>query len=299
MRARQLNAVNLTAMLGSGLIFATLQYAPHARFHSTVSLDLLPAASETDSVSHNQVVWDRIVIDIAPPAAQLQNRPPLSAEGKRVASALAQQRLYDALTDEMLHHFKLFLYVSKADHGPLAQRMFVFDRQKHDALRLLYEWPVSTGREKTEANPAGRILSTFTPAGYYQLDRKRFYRHYRSVQWGEPMPYAMFFNWVERGRATGLAIHGVEGTDVARLGTRASAGCVRLAPQNARILFDLIRNKYKGAVPNFAFQRRSRTMMNNGELMRDAHGAPILTRGYKVLVLIENSGGGGSTAAML
>src|SRR5581483_2014360 len=111
----------------------------------------------------------------------------------KVAAARAEQRLRQTLTDDLLRHFKLFLYVSKAEHGALAQHMFVFDRQAHDTLHLLYAWPVSTGRDKIERTPTGLRVSTSTPAGYYQLDRKRFYEHYRSLQWDEAMQYAMFF----------------------------------------------------------------------------------------------------------
>ena len=49
------------------------------------------------------------------------------------------------------------------------------------------------------------------------------------------MPYAMFFNWENHGYQTGLAIHGATGDDIGLLGTRASAGCVRLSPENARV----------------------------------------------------------------
>lgn len=294
MRVAQRRAFDLTALLGAGLMLVVLQHAPHARFSSHVRLDIAPAQAE---VAPHAVVWDRIVIDLAPPS-HLRS-PNLTPGQRELAAARAEQRLREALTDDLLRHFKLFLYVSKADRGLLAQRMFVFDRQRHGALHLLYDWPVSTGRETVERNPAGRQLATDTPAGYYQLDRKRFYRHYRSAQWGEPMPYAMFFNWVDRGRKTGLAVHAANGVDIARLGSRASAGCVRLAPENARTLFELIRTRYKGAVPRFAFDRRSGTMSNDGELMRDAHGAVKLSKGYRVLVLIENTGGSGAVAAML
>lgn len=152
-----------------------------------------------------------------------------------------EQRLKDSLTSEMLANFDLFLYVSKADSGPWSQRMFVFQKQANGDLVLFNNWPVSTGREKIEFNAAGAKLPSFTPGGYYELDPKRFYPHYRSMQWNEPMPYAMFFNWVKDGDQTGLAIHAASGNDVAMLGNRASAGCVRLPPEAARQLFTLIK----------------------------------------------------------
>ena len=198
----------------------------------------------------------------------------------------------------MLEHFELFLYVSKADRGPLAQRMYVFQKDASGDLALLYNWPVSTGREQIEYNSAGARLPSFTPAGYYELDPVRMYPHYRSVQWDQPMPNAMFFNWVDHGNQTGLAIHGASGEDIGLLGTRASAGCVRLAPENARVLFSLIRENYKGLVPKFAYDKRTSTMANDGMLLHDSDGSLQLAQGYKVLVFIENYGGENVVAAL-
>jgi hypothetical protein len=285
---------DIAALFGAALLIAALPHASHT-FRSTVTLDL--TATQPDSIVEQKLVWDRVVIDLAP--NERITSPKLSPDQRHIAASRAEERLREALTDDLLRHFSLFLYVSKAEHGVLAQHMFVFDRQAHGTLHLLHAWPVSTGREQIEQSPSGVRLSTYTPAGYYQLDHKRIYEHYRSHQWGEPMPYAMFFNWVDKGRKTGLAIHAANGGDAARLGSRASAGCVRLAPANARTLFELVRSRYKGEVPKFAFDRRSRTMLNNGELMRDHRGALRMAKGYRVLVLIENTGGGGTVAAML
>src|SRR5579885_200149 len=226
-----------------------------------------------------------------PPAAD--NHQPSPAELARVSD-----RLRDSLTAEMLANFDLFLYVSKAESGPWAQRMYVFDKKADGNLVMLYNWPVSTGREKVEYNAAGLRLPSYTPTGYYELDPRRFYTHYNSIQWNQPMPYAMFFNWVHDGAKTGLAIHGATGSDIALLGTRASAGCVRLAPQNAQLLFNLIRNHYKGDVPLFDFDRRTATMANNGLLLHDASGHLEYAHGYRVLVFIENFGGENVVAAL-
>ena len=227
-------------------------------------------------------------------ASPLPNLPaPSPAELVRV-----EQRLKDSLTSEMLANFDLFLYVSKADSGPWSQRMFVFQKQASGDLVLFNNWPVSTGREKIEFNAAGAKLPSFTPAGYYELDAKRFYPHYRSMQWNEPMPYAMFFNWVKDGNQTGLAIHAASGGDIAMLGNRASAGCVRLPPEAARQLFTLIKTQYRGLAPRFAMDRRTGTMSNDGILLHDASGKVQLAQGYKVLVFIENYGGEYVVAAL-
>lgn len=238
-----------------------------------------------------------VTLDIAPP---LRRPPPENTPSSGPAElANIEQRLKDNLSGEMLANFDLFLYVSKAEKGPLAQRMYVFAKQPSGDLVLRYDWPVSTGREKVEYNKEGWKLPSFTPQGYYELDPKRFYRHYTSIQWKQPMPYAMFFDWVQDGNKTGLAIHAAHGKDITLLGQRASAGCVRLAPQDAALLFDLIRTQYKGEVPRFAYDKKTATMSNEGLLLRDAKGNLSYTKGYKVLVFIENYGGENVVAALM
>jgi lipoprotein-anchoring transpeptidase ErfK/SrfK len=85
---------------------------------------------------------------------------------------------------------------------------------------LLHVWPVSTARD-------GKC----TPVGTYRpLALKRM--HYSTLYDGAPMPFSIFFSG-------NYAIHGTTETD--RLGSPASAGCVRLHPDNAETLFDAIR----------------------------------------------------------
>src|SRR5215207_3996334 len=89
-----------------------------------------------------------------------------------------------------------------------------------------YSWPVSTGM-KGYATPAG----SFRP---FRLEED----HY-SKEWDDaPMPHSIFFT------AAGHAIHGTNA--VRRLGSRASHGCVRLAPANAAKLFELVRSEGLG-----------------------------------------------------
>jgi len=209
------------------------------------------------------------------------------------------ERLRDNLTPELLANFDLFLYVSKAEHGPWAQHMYVFAKSQSGDLNLRYNWLVSTGREQIEVNDAGRRLTTNTPPGYYELDPNRLYRHYHSGEWDKPMPYAMFFDWQKHGRKTGLALHAATGEDVALLGQRASAGCIHLAPKDAAILFSLIRGQYRGLAPRFAIDRRTGTMSTDGILVHDANGKVQLAEGYKVLIFIENYGGENNVVAAL
>jgi L,D-transpeptidase catalytic domain len=84
-----------------------------------------------------------------------------------------------------------------------------------------YVWPVSTGASGYE-----------TPGGTYKPFRMEA-EHF-SKEWDDaPMPHSIFFT------TRGHAIHG--SYYVKSLGRRASHGCVRLAPENAKILFGLVR----------------------------------------------------------
>ena len=87
----------------------------------------------------------------------------------------------------------------------------------------LYVWPVSTGKGRYD-----------TPAGEFQPFRMA--RHHFSREWDDaPMPHSIFFT------QEGHAIHG--SYEVRRLGTPASHGCVRLAPENAATLFALVKEQ--------------------------------------------------------
>jgi hypothetical protein len=83
-----------------------------------------------------------------------------------------------------------------------------------------YVWPVSTGQ-------AGYS----TPSGTYTA--RSMNEMWYSKQWDNaPMPHAVFFT------REGHAIHGTN--EVKRLGNPASHGCVRISPQNAATLYDLV-----------------------------------------------------------
>ena len=86
--------------------------------------------------------------------------------------------------------------------------------------RVVYSWKVSTARPGY-VTPRG----TFRPTRMHRMWYSRKYDN-------SPMPHSIFF----RG---GYAIHGTN--DVKRLGRPASHGCVRLAPGNARTLFNLVK----------------------------------------------------------
>jgi TonB family protein len=86
-----------------------------------------------------------------------------------------------------------------------------------------YTWSVSTGLPGYE-----------TPSGTYPA--RSMSKIWYSKQWDDaPMPHAIFFT------KKGHAIHGTDETQ--ELGRLASHGCVRLAPENARTLFALVKEK--------------------------------------------------------
>jgi len=85
-----------------------------------------------------------------------------------------------------------------------------------------YIWKVSTGSKQHT-----------TPSGVYKP--QWLARKWRSKKYGNaPMPHSIFFH-------EGYAIHGT--TELARLGKIASHGCVRLHPDNAAKLYDLVQKQ--------------------------------------------------------
>ena len=86
-------------------------------------------------------------------------------------AAIAQKRLFGTVPDEIEPYFDLFMYVSKAKRGPLAQQMFVFQRDADGRIIPYAEWKVSTGREKLEIKNERRVR-TNTPEGIFQLDAR-------------------------------------------------------------------------------------------------------------------------------
>ena len=83
-----------------------------------------------------------------------------------------------------------------------------------------YTWKVSTGRTGFDT-PTGAFHPTW-------LDIDHVSKTYDDAK----MPYAVFFSG-------GYAIHATDA--VGRLGHVASHGCVRLAPQNAALFFDVVK----------------------------------------------------------
>jgi lipoprotein-anchoring transpeptidase ErfK/SrfK len=202
-----------------------------------------------------------------------------------------EERIKARVSDEMRQFFDLYLYVSKAEKGSWAQRMYVMAKQPDDTYALVDSWMVSTGKEEMMRNPHGVVMNTDTPEGFFRLDRGRFFADYTSYQWKAPMPHAMFFDWQIEGRRSGLAIHGTGPDEDEMLGQRASKGCIRLSPAHAEKLYKLITENYAGKVPQLKIDPETGTQSTNGLMRRDSKGRILMKHGYRVLVVIENYGG--------
>ena len=85
-----------------------------------------------------------------------------------------------------------------------------------------FEWPISSAR-------AGYV----TPRGTYGVQRLEV-MHRSHKYHNSPMPHSIFF----RG---GYAIHGTY--EMASLGEPASHGCIRIAPENAALLYGIVRTE--------------------------------------------------------
>ena len=73
--------------------------------------------------------------------------------------------------------------------------------------------------------------------------------------------------------------------------SRASAGCVHLGPENAALLYRLVRQTIEGRVPRFAYNADTETMSNSGNFMHDRKGRLKMAEGYRVLVVIDDYSG--------
>jgi hypothetical protein len=97
-----------------------------------------------------------------------------------------------------------------------AQRMTVSQEG-----RVLYTWPVSTGK-RGYSTPSGSYKT-------FRMEKEHFSKEFDDA----PMPNSVFFTKI------GHAIHGTY--DVKRLGTPASHGCVRLSPEHAATLYEMVK----------------------------------------------------------
>lgn len=149
--------------------------------------------------------------DLVPPRAV-----PLVVEEEReasdasdAASASADATVAAAAGREPVERDTLKLTVDLS-----LQRLTVVEKGE-----VVHVWPISSGRP-----PYRTTTGTFRPQW---ASRMWYSRQYDMA----PMPHAVFFN-------RGIAFHATNATHL--LGRPASHGCVRLSPQNARLLYKMI-----------------------------------------------------------
>ena len=107
----------------------------------------------------------------------------------------------------------------------------------------------------------------------------------------------MFFDWKPNGHDTGLAIHGAASADVDALGTPASAGCVRIAEDNAHTLFDLVRSGFRAPAPKIAYLDGT-NVSSEGFLLHEADGQLKFRDGYSALVVIDDYAGDSQVSSL-
>jgi lipoprotein-anchoring transpeptidase ErfK/SrfK len=125
-----------------------------------------------------------------------------------------------------MHRLALLILFLALPLQAAAERLVVQVEVAHQRMTVLQDgavvriWPVSTARP-------GKV----TPRGHYRpqtlvkFHRSRLYN-------GAPMPWTIFYDG-------NYAIHGT--SELRKLGRPASAGCVRLHPENARLLWQMVR----------------------------------------------------------
>jgi lipoprotein-anchoring transpeptidase ErfK/SrfK len=101
----------------------------------------------------------------------------------------------------------------------LPRQIMVLNVVDTAGLTKTYMWKVSTGKTGY-GTPTGSWQPTWLSHDHW------------SKKYDAPMPFAVFFTG-------GYAIHATDA--VARLGQPASHGCVRLAPENAAMFFELVK----------------------------------------------------------
>ncbi len=130
---------------------------------------------------------------------------------------------------------RLVIGINKAKEGPAAQTLTMYE----NGVEILRE-KISTGREKEEKAKSGRVYFSTTPKGFFRPTK--MYTDYLSYTWNAPMPNAVFF-------IGGIAIHATTEDAYAKLGTRASGGCIRTVKEASSLIRTKIMETGRGDQP--------------------------------------------------
>lgn len=126
--------------------------------------------------------------------------------------------------EELINKAQVVIVVNRAPKGSIegAQTLKMY----HNGV-LVKDVMISTGRWG-KATPVGYFRPIFT-------NHMRIYQNYFSGAYsGSPMKWAVFFNG-------GIALHSTTESNYSKLGSRASAGCIRMTMTDAKEVNELIR----------------------------------------------------------
>ncbi|MES2768056.1 MAG: L,D-transpeptidase [Bdellovibrionota bacterium] len=126
----------------------------------------------------------------------------------------------DSVTSAPLREQTIRVYVRESLVRSLGVEKFA-ETNYDTKTGLVFYWKVSTAR-------AGKT----TPYGYF-VPQLFSSDHRSSIYEDAFMPWAVFFSH-------DIALHGTYMDSISQLGSKASAGCVRLEPQRAKDIFHLI-----------------------------------------------------------
>lgn len=222
--------------------------------------------SLVDLVSPDELVEELgLPSAVLPSAVQAAGAP--SAEATELSPMAGMDRELAAPID-VTQYFPVVVLVNKANSGPTAQTMKVYHRGV-----LTYTFKVSTGRETPENAKSGRQYFSTTSVGWYAPTRT--YDKYYSNTWLAWMNNSIFFNG-------GLALHATTPDHFKELGHRASGGCVRLHPKDAKVLYDLVLGEGKGQVPAYTV---------DGKILKSAFGQIKFREHWNTLIIIQDNPG--------
>jgi lipoprotein-anchoring transpeptidase ErfK/SrfK len=188
-----------------------------------------------------------------------------------------------ALTDlevPWIKEFRYLILVNKANQGPSAQTLKIFEYGK-----LIITEKISTGRDAFEKKGEHHSKAdswTVTPTGYYtpswlSIDHRSsaYGGRFSRILGGTKMPFAIFFNG-------GIALHEAPKGTESMLGKKASGGCVRLPNSLASDLFSRVQETEGAKNPRFTVE---------GLPMKDEQNQQVYSAkpGFSALIVVQNT----------
>lgn len=155
--------------------------------------------------------------------SELEHRARVEYDTTGVATAKELNQLPDELKAEVV------IVINKAPKGtsPTAQKALVYHKGY-----LVKTIEVSTGKETRVTSTSGKVYLAITPLGYFRPTT--IWKEYQSATWvGAHMNFAIFF-------INGIALHATTPDHFKKLGSRDSGGCVRMRPESAEWLNELV-----------------------------------------------------------